>query len=75
MEKQYSIALSIIIASVLLFLAILMALVRVDYFLKIKAIDDCARISRYEKDNPDERAKITYPLGDVYKSCLKDKGY
>lgn len=50
-------------------------LTRVDTYLRIKAVDDCGNRAKFEREDPDLRAKITYPLGDEYKACLKDKGY
>ena len=52
-----------------------MALGRVDKYLLIKAIDDCGRTGQFNKSLPEESATITYPVGDVYQNCLKEKGY
>lgn len=43
--------------------------------LRIKAVDECGHVSKYEKTLTEEHAKVTYPLAEVYKNCLKDKGY
>lgn len=51
-----------------------LALLHVDKFLKLKAMDDCARSSSYQ-ENLNAKAKVSYPVADVYKTCLKDKGY
>lgn len=61
-----------VIGYILFFVAFFLALSRFDTFLKYKAIDDCARISRYE--TTDKNAKVTYPITDLYNSCLEDKG-
>ncbi len=64
-----------IIAGLIVIVSLFLILQQVGQFLHIKAIDDCAKISRYEKDLPEENAKVFYPLTDIYKTCLKDKGY
>ena len=43
-------------------------------YLKERAIDNCSRISTYEVIDP-TGAKVVYPVVDVYKKCLRDKGY
>lgn len=50
-----------------------LALTRADAFLRLKAVDDCARSSRYESQS--ESVKTIAPITDVYQQCLKDKGY
>lgn len=65
---------SLIIAAALIVVAFLV-LIRVDIFLKIKAIDDCGKISKFEKDNPGDNSKVSYPIADFYIPCLKTKGY
>jgi hypothetical protein len=64
-----------VILVVTILIIVYLTLLRVDKFLKIKAIDDCGKISKYEKTIPEENAKVSYPVLDQYKSCLKDKGY
>jgi hypothetical protein len=56
-------------------ISLFLILQRVDRYLKIKAIDECYKISKYERNIPEENAKVTYPLSDQYKSCIKNKGY
>lgn len=73
-KSNFSSAVNTIIIGVAFIVAVYLTLQKVDKFLQIKAVDDCGKISRYEV-SPDEKTKITYPLGDVYKQCLKDKGY
>lgn len=63
-----------VIAAIVGFVAVFMALGRVDTYMKIKAMDDCAKSSRYEAQVQDG-GKVSYPLSDMYESCLKDKGY
>lgn len=60
------------IGYILLFAGLFLALGRVDTYLKYKAIDDCGQISRYQ--TKDKNATVTYPITDMYESCLKDKG-
>jgi hypothetical protein len=45
---------------------------RYDRYLRIKAIDDCGKISRFEK-KVDEFTTVWYPEPNLYKSCLDDK--
>lgn len=54
-------------------IGIYLGLEQVDHYLKIKAIDDCGKISRYEK-RIDEFTTVWYPDNGIYKSCLDDKG-
>jgi hypothetical protein len=51
-----------------------LGLLRVDTYLKDKAIDECSRLGTYQKRLDKESATVTYPLEDVYQKCLKDKG-
>jgi len=51
-----------------------LAVTRVDKYLKIKAIDDCARITRYEVQEKGG-AKVSMPIEDLYKKCVTEKGY
>ncbi|MDO8497528.1 MAG: hypothetical protein Q7S61_03210 [bacterium] len=55
-------------------LAVWLGVSRVDQYLKQNAVDECAKVSRYEKTITAENVKLYYPLADVYKNCLKDKG-
>lgn len=61
------------IITILGFVALFLALQRVDAFLRIKAVDECAKNSRYEETR--DGVKVWYPVPEVYKNCLKDKGY
>lgn len=61
-----------VIGFILLFVAFYMGLVRVDAYLKAQAINDCGKISKYERQGKGETA--SYPVLEVYNSCLKDKG-
>lgn len=49
-------------------------ILRIDTFLKDRAIDECAKISKFEKNLPDENAKVSYPVIDIFNDCLKRKG-
>lgn len=53
---------------------VFLSLNRVDSFLKLKAMGDCALASRYE-DTPKEGVKVSYPVEEMYKNCLREKGY
>ena len=63
-----------VIIGVVLLISIFLVMIRVDKYLKIKAIDDCAKIAKYEKTVSADNAKVSYPLQDVYQTCLKEKG-
>ncbi|MBI2443339.1 MAG: hypothetical protein HYV40_05555 [Candidatus Levybacteria bacterium] len=60
------------IGFILLFVGLFLVLMRVDTYLRYKGIDDGAKISRYE--TTDKNAKVTYPITDMYESCLEEKG-
>lgn len=60
------------IGYIILFVAFYFALTRVDTYLRYKAIDDCAKVSRYETS--DKNAKVSYPITDMYNTCLAEKG-
>ena len=40
-----------------------------------RAVDNCARISRYQLQNPTDGTTVWYPIDEIYKKCLTDKGY
>ena len=63
----------LVVLGILMFISVLLSLQKVDQYIKFKGYDDCAKISRSETtaQNGD---KVFYPLEDVYKNCLKDKG-
>lgn len=73
MNKFNILALIIIAAAFLA--AVFLTLQRVDVYLELKAIDDCAKISKYEVDNPDKGTRVWYPVENVYQDCLREKGY
>lgn len=60
---------------IFLFVALFLTLNRVDRYMKQNAIDMCSKSSRYEAKVEDGKATASYPITDVYKKCLKDKGY
>lgn len=64
----------LVVFGILIFVSVFMSLQKVETYLRYKAIDDCGKIARYEATLPDENARVLYPLDDIYKSCLKDKG-
>ena len=73
MNNPFDLLKTIIISAVALLIAF-MFFGRADTYLRLKAVDDCGRISRYEKNVTAEDAKVSYYLDDFYKQCLKDKG-
>ena len=77
-ENQFvSIAgiIKVIIWFILGFVALILLLPRIDSYLRLKAVDDCAKISHFKKQIPEEQTEVYYPLEDAYQKCLKDKGY
>lgn len=65
-------ALLILITLIIIFF---LAMARIDQYLKIKAIDDCGKMTVFDKNSPNEGVRITYPVQDLYEKCIKDKGY
>ncbi len=65
----------IFIAMLLLFAAFYLGLMRVDVYLRNSAVDECGRMSKFEKRDNSQNAIISYPVADVYQDCLKRKGY
>lgn len=57
------------------FVLFIMGISRVDQYLKIKAMDDCGDMIRYEKTVPAENVKLSIPVQDLYEKCIKEKGY
>lgn len=64
----------IVMAIILLFVGFYLTLMRVDTYLRNLAIDQCAALSQYEKNDKAQSAIISYPIQDVYENCLKRKG-
>ncbi len=60
---------------------------RLDVYLRIRAVEECSKISTFEQKETKEevvayegRSKKTesvakYPIKEAYKRCLQDKGY
>ncbi len=48
---------------------------RVDTFLKNQAVNDCSHVSVYEYTNESKTTRTVTSIADVYKDCLKEKGY
>lgn len=48
---------------------------KADEYLKLKARHDCAVISRFEISIPTDNTVVWYPVEDIYKQCLDEKGY
>ncbi len=70
-SKTANVLLVIIFLSVALFFG----LKRIDLSLRETAVDNCSRISRFEQTLNNNATKVSYPLVEVYKQCLNDKGY
>ena len=59
-----------IIAAVII---VILALLRVDTYMKYQAINDCGKISTFEQ-SLSNAIKVSYPVQDIYNECLKKKG-
>lgn len=66
--------LTAIIFSAAFLVAIYLTLGKLEKYLKIKAMHQCAQIASVSYTN-DEGATVTEPYKPVYESCLKMKGY
>lgn len=66
---------NVMIFVIFLFVALFLSLGRIDRAQRERALDNCARISRFEAQIDGGKSKATYPIADVYAKCVKDKGY
>lgn len=64
-----------IIAMLTVIVVVFIANMQIGSYLKERAIDNCGRISRYQTTLADQNATVWYPIEDIYKQCLRDKGY
>ncbi len=67
-------AMSIALVGFLTFFGLILALQRVDTYLRIKAVDECGLVSRFET-NASNGDHTSVPIADSYNACLKDKGF
>lgn len=58
---------------VFLSVALYFGLGRIDRYLDLKARQDCAAATRYEKVDEATKTTVSYPVTDLYKQCLKEK--
>lgn len=65
---------SLLFVLIFMFVSLLLVMGRVDRFIEIKAMDDCARASRFEQKIERQNAVASYPIEGLYNKCLKDKG-
>ena len=63
-------ALTVVIA-----VGIYATLERVDKYLEFKARADCAAMSKFQITIPTDNTVVSYPVEDVYRQCLDEKGY
>lgn len=70
-----NIDLASIIWAVIAVAAIVVASMQSGKYLKLKAMDDCARATRYEVTDKNTGAKASYPVTDLYEKCVTSKGY
>ncbi len=75
MNKSKYITLIFLAITVFFFIFFYSLLQRIDTYLKLKAMNDCALISRYQKDNPSDGTTVWYPVDEIYKKCVQEKGY
>lgn len=47
---------------------------RFDRYMHAQSVFQCGMTSRFEQ-NVDEKTKVSYPITDVYKQCMKDAGF
>lgn len=66
---------NVILVVIFLSVALFLSLRRVDTYLKLKAIDDCMQASSFEQTVEKDNTVVSYPVTDMYKKCLQDKGY
>jgi len=59
-----------------------LASLRTAEFLKLKktgiknqAVTECFQIAGYHQEKVDDKVTVSWPLQDIYKYCLLDKGY
>lgn len=64
----------LIVLGVAIVVTVWMLLPRLDQQMRITAVNDCGKISKYET-RPDGNTVVSYPMTEFYKACLKDKGY
>lgn len=50
-------------------------ILRFDKFLELKARNDCAMVSRYTLTIESDNVVVYYPVTDIYRKCLDEKGY
>ncbi len=65
---------STILVVIFLSIALFFSLRKADVYMKNQAIHQCGLISRFEQSDQKNHTKVSYPVADVYKQCLKDKG-
>ncbi len=72
---------SVILVTLTLILIITLAsgiyfgLQRIDKYLEFKARYDCAEISRFTITSTKDNTTVYYPVEDIYRKCLNEKGY
>lgn len=63
-----------VIDYVLIVVAILAFAYFANTFIRNQAIDGCAQSYRYTQNLTRQNANVAYPMTELYKQCLKDKG-
>lgn len=62
------------IAIIVFSVAFYFSYLKFEQFLKIKAVTECGQISKYETTDESDN-KVSYPVKDIYDSCLKNSGF
>lgn len=59
----------------ILAVGIYLGLQKADKYLELKARADCSTVSRHQISIPTDNVVVYYPIEDMYKKCLDEKGY
>ncbi|NTU74247.1 hypothetical protein HGB07_08995 [Candidatus Roizmanbacteria bacterium] len=65
---------NVLIVMIFLAVGIYYIFLKIDDYMHMVAINDCAKLSTFQKSNPSDNTVVSYPVPDVYQACLKDKG-
>lgn len=63
-----------VIDYVLIVAAIVVFAILANTYIRNQAIDGCAQSYRYSQSLTNGNANVEYPMTELYKQCLKDKG-
>jgi len=76
-QTKPNIITNILLAAIAVILAvgIYAALERADKYLEFKARADCAAVSKHQVTIESDGVVVSYPVEDIYRKCLDEKGY